>query len=108
MVLMVMSCPSSPSAIITSAVEFVDAHRPQHHLPVMPVAGADPQHMVNKVEVDLERRPLVWIGPVVSPRALTYSVTCQEWLSHGVCASRILPTTCVHRCSVAAVSFQAP
>ena len=45
------------------------------------------------------------IGPVVSPRGLTYSVTCQEWLIHGVWAMRILPTICVHMCSVASVSF---
>ena len=52
-------------------------------------------------------RPPYGIGEVVSPRAVTYSVTCQEWLIQGVWASRILPTICVHRCSVVQVSFQA-
>ncbi len=44
------------------------------------------------------------IGVVVSPRAVRYRGTCQEWLTHGVCMSRILPTIWVHRCSVASVS----
>src|ERR1700747_1881880 len=45
------------------------------------------------------------IGEVVSPREVTYSVTCQEWLIHGLSVSRILPTICVHMCRVTAVSF---
>src|SRR5947208_7268200 len=45
------------------------------------------------------------IGEVVSPREVTYSVTCQEWFVHGVRVRRILPTICVHMCSVAAVSI---
>src|SRR5258705_9546310 len=47
------------------------------------------------------------IGDVVNPRAVTYIVTCQEWLVHGVCARRTLPTICDHMCSVAAVSAHA-
>src|SRR4051812_7728369 len=47
------------------------------------------------------------IGDVVSPRAVGYSVTCQEGVIHGVRARRTLPTICVHRCSVAYVSCQA-
>src|SRR5262249_15342194 len=43
---------------------------------------------------------------VVSPRAVTYSGTCQEWFVQGVWTSRTLPTTCVQRCSVAQVSRQ--
>src|SRR6266513_4073048 len=45
------------------------------------------------------------IGEVVSPREVTYSVTCQEWFVHGLSVSRILPTSCVHMCRVMAVSF---
>src|SRR2546430_10901782 len=45
------------------------------------------------------------IGEVVRPRAVTYSVTCQEWFVHGLSVSRILPTICVHMCRVMAVSF---
>src|SRR5206468_3833476 len=45
------------------------------------------------------------IGEVVSPREVTYSVTCQEWFVHGVRVRRILPTICVHMCRVIAVSF---
>src|SRR5207249_4267830 len=45
------------------------------------------------------------IGEVVSPREVTYSVTCQEWFVHGVRVRRILPTICVHMCRVMAVSF---
>src|SRR5579871_6887973 len=47
------------------------------------------------------------MGEVVKPRVVRYSATCHEWLIHGVCARRILPTIWVHRCSVAQVSFQA-
>ena len=35
------------------------------------------------------------------------SATCQEWFSHGVFTSRILPTICAHRWSVSRVSFHA-
>src|SRR6058998_1295849 len=45
------------------------------------------------------------IGEVVSPREVTYSVTCQEWFVHGVSVRRIFPTICVHMCRVMAVSF---
>src|SRR2546427_10242278 len=48
---------------------------------------------------------LCGIGEVVSPREVTYSVTCQEWFVHGVWVRRILPTICVHMCRVMAVSF---
>src|SRR6266576_1674156 len=48
---------------------------------------------------------LCGIGEVVSPREVTYSVTCQEWFVHGVRVRRILPTICVHMCRVMAVSF---
>src|SRR5215208_7383060 len=44
------------------------------------------------------------IGEVVRPREVTYSVTCHEWFVHGVSVRRILPTICVHMCSVVAVS----
>ena len=52
-------------------------------------------------------RPSYGIGDVVRPRGVTYRVTCHEWLVHGVFARRILPTICVHSCSVVQVSFQA-
>src|SRR5687767_14349872 len=47
------------------------------------------------------------MAEVVSPLAVTYSVTCQEWLTQWLCASRIFPTTCVHMCRVAQVSLHA-
>src|SRR5262249_9197647 len=43
---------------------------------------------------------------VVNPRALTYRVACQEWLSQGVRASRYLPTTCEYIWSAEHVSRQ--
>ncbi len=50
--------------------------------------------------------PPTWIGEVPSPRAFTYSGTCQPWLSQGDSASRTLPTTWVQSCKVAQVSRQ--
>src|SRR6266436_9689988 len=47
------------------------------------------------------------MGLVVRPLAVTYSVTCQEWLIQGLCVRRILPTICVHMCKVAQVSLHA-
>src|SRR6266550_9081460 len=44
------------------------------------------------------------MGEVVRPRAETYSVTFHQWLTSGVCFMRILPTICVHMCTVASVS----
>src|ERR1700730_12148438 len=46
------------------------------------------------------------MAEVVRPRAEMYSVEFHQWLTRGVCASRILPTICVHMCSVARVSCQ--
>src|SRR5215510_13986869 len=46
------------------------------------------------------------MAEVVKPRGLTYSGTFHQWFSFGVSASRTLPTTCVHMCSVAQVSLQ--
>jgi hypothetical protein len=34
------------------------------------------------------------IGPVLRPRAVTYSVTCHQWLRNGTSAIRTLPTIC--------------
>ena len=73
----------------------------------MAVARAQPQHMVDEIELDGEVAAVERIGGVASPRAVTCKVTCQEWLSHGVSESRTLPTICVHSCSVAQVSFHA-
>ena len=44
------------------------------------------------------------MGVVVSPRAVTYSATCHQWFSRGASASRVLPTICIHMCSVSCVS----
>src|SRR6185312_989875 len=44
------------------------------------------------------------IADVVSPRGVTYSATCHQWFTIGACDSRVLPTICVHMCSVASVS----
>jgi hypothetical protein len=41
------------------------------------------------------------IGDVVRPREVTESVTCHQWFTGGLKASRILPTICVHICRVA-------
>src|SRR2546423_9330597 len=54
-----------------------------------------------------EVRVTYGIGDVVSPRAVTYSVTCHEWLVHGVWVRRTLPTICMNMCRVAQVSLQA-
>jgi hypothetical protein len=53
-----------------------------------------------------KRRAPYGIGDVVKPRQVTYSGTCHQWFTMGACARRILPTTCVQRCSVAQVSDQ--
>ena len=45
------------------------------------------------------------MGDVVSPRAVTYSGTFHQWLTSGARLRRILPTICVHMCSVNSVSF---
>src|SRR5215813_11098533 len=44
------------------------------------------------------------IDDVVRPRGLTYNVTCHQWFSSGASASRVLPTICIHMCSVSCVS----
>src|SRR5437773_1527735 len=44
------------------------------------------------------------MGVVVSPRAVTYSATCHQWFCLGASASRVLPTICIHMCSVSRVS----
>src|ERR1700731_4297894 len=44
--------------------------------------------------------PRYGIGEVVKPRVFTYSAVFHQWFSSGVRASRILPTICVHICSV--------
>src|SRR6266704_5865863 len=47
------------------------------------------------------------MAEVVSPRGVTYRVTCHQWLRKGESSMRTLPTICVHRCSVSRVSFHA-
>src|ERR1041385_3223589 len=47
------------------------------------------------------------MGEVVSPRDVTYSGTCHQWLRYGASFSLIFPTICVHMCRVSRVSFQA-
>ncbi len=44
------------------------------------------------------------MSEVVRPRDDGYRVTFHQWLSGGSNASRILPTICVHMCTVACVS----
>src|SRR2546421_10393073 len=44
---------------------------------------------------------------VVSPRGVTYRVTCHQWLRKGESSMRTLPTICVHMCSVWQVSRHA-
>ena len=76
-------------------VEFGNRHRAERNGGAAPVAGRADNGMIEEVECDLDGARTVQDGPVVSPRALTYSVACQEWLTHGVRASRYLPTICV-------------
>src|SRR5437870_1266556 len=52
------------------------------------------------------RRSPWGMGLVVRPCAVTYSGTCHQWFSGGVAAIRILPTICVHMCTVVRVSAQ--
>src|SRR5258706_4049827 len=47
------------------------------------------------------------MAEVVSPRGVTYRVTCHQWLRKGESSMRTLPTICVHICSVSRVSFHA-
>jgi hypothetical protein len=49
--------------------------------------------MVEKIEADFHPIAPSGIMEVVSPRALTYRVACQEWFTQGVQASLYLPTT---------------
>src|SRR5712691_11456888 len=44
---------------------------------------------------------------VVSPRGVTYNVTCHQWLRKGESSILTLPTICVHRCRVWQVSRHA-
>src|SRR5438067_11771124 len=44
---------------------------------------------------------------VVSPRGVTYHVTCHQWLRKGLSSILTLPTICVHRCRVWQVSLHA-
>ena len=46
-------------------------------------------------------------GGVVRPRAVVNRVTFHQWLTKGVSASWILPTTWVHRCRVSQLAPQA-
>ena len=51
--------------------------------------------------------PLAYgIAEVVSPRGVTYSVACHQWLTSGAWAIRTLPMIWVHMCTVARVSGQ--
>src|SRR6266849_688931 len=47
------------------------------------------------------------MADVVSPRGVTYNVTCHQWLRKGLSAILTLPTICVHRCRVSQVSLHA-
>src|SRR5947208_1594958 len=47
------------------------------------------------------------MADVVSPRGVTYKVTCHQWLRKGLSSILTLPTICVHRCRVWQVSLHA-
>src|SRR5947209_20623670 len=47
------------------------------------------------------------MADVVSPRGVTYNVTCHQWFSGGPSSILTLPTICVHRCKVSRVSRHA-
>src|SRR5258705_177369 len=70
--------------------------------PVVPSSTAMISRCARKSKSIWNVRSRSGIGDVVSPRGVTYRVTCQEWFTQGLFASRTLPTICVHRCSVAA------
>src|SRR5690242_19915377 len=42
-------------------------------------------------------------GEVASPHGVTYNATFHQWFSSGASFSRVLPTICVHMCSVSRV-----
>src|SRR6266566_8617776 len=44
---------------------------------------------------------------VVSPRGVTYKVTCHQWFTNGLSSILTLPTICVHIWSVSQVSLHA-
>src|SRR4030081_745700 len=47
------------------------------------------------------------MADVVSPRGVTYNVTCHQWFTNGLSSILTLPTICVHRCKVSRVSLHA-
>src|SRR5689334_23357143 len=47
------------------------------------------------------------MADVVSPRGVTYSVTCHQWFTNGLSSILTFPTIWVHRCSVSHVSCHA-
>jgi hypothetical protein len=66
-----------------------------------------PPMLVRTVSLWSRKSKLTWkvvvpcgTGPVVSPRAVTYSVLCQAWLIQGSWTRRTLPTIWVQRCRV--------
>src|SRR5215467_12247889 len=44
---------------------------------------------------------------VVSPRGVTYNVTCHQWFTNGLSSILTLPTICIHIWSVSQVSLHA-
>jgi hypothetical protein len=56
-----MSKPSSPSAQ-NVGIKFRDRYRLEHELAGMTVIGAQPQHVVDEIEIDLELARPVWNG----------------------------------------------
>ena len=61
-----------------------------------PIGRADQESMVEQIEVDLEGSTVVGDQRSAEPARIHVQRNCQEWLVHGVCTSRILPTIWVH------------
>jgi hypothetical protein len=51
--------------------------------------------------------PRYGMADVVSPRGVTYNVTCHQWFTNGLSSILTLPTICIHRRSVSQVSLYA-
>jgi hypothetical protein len=58
-------------------VELRNRHRLEHDLSAMPIAAAEPEDVIDEVEL-WKCSPLTDVSGVPKPRAVTRRVTCQE------------------------------
>ena len=93
---------------MTSRVEVGDRLRLERQRARRRRRTARHELMVDEVELDRERCGDRAAAAASSGRArVTCSAMPHQWLIGGASASATLPTICVHRCSVAYVSFHA-